>query len=362
MRLRSISVLLVSAASFWSGDALRAKDYVYVSAAAQERISVYELEPKSGAMAHRTFQRTDGEPGALCVGPGRRYLFASIRSKGRLASFAVDPIRGDLRPVSDIAADADPAYVTTDAKGRYLLSAYYRAGKVAVHPIGPEGALEEKTARWIDTAEKAHAVVLDTPNRFVFVPHTGPNRIYRFRFDARTGALEAMDPPFVSTPERSGPRQGWIHPSEPFAFFANEQGSSVTSYAFDRESGRLTAKETLSTLPRGFSEPNSCARLVAHPTGRFIYVANRGHDSIAAFAVHPESGEMRFLGAFPTEKTPRGFDLAGDGRFLIAAGQSSHRLAVYRIQATGKLERTGTVAAGLKPWWVLAVRFPNAQR
>jgi 6-phosphogluconolactonase len=289
------------------------------------------------------------------VGPARRFLFAAIRSTGKLASFRIDPATGRLTHLSTVTVGPDPAHISTDHTGRYLLTAYYVDARVTVHAIGDDRKLGVKPLQSIPTDDKAHAIVPDPSNRFVFVPHTGPNVIFQFAFDAKTGRLSANTPAKLRTPKGTGPRHLAFHPSQPVAYVANEQEGSVTAYAFDRKAGTLRALQTESTTPQDFKGTNACAEIKVHPAGRFVYVSNRGHDSIAAFALKSD-GKLRAIGQSATEKTPRSFDLDPSGKYLFATGESSGKLAGYRIDPNdGGLTRLATYEVGKMPWWVLAV-------
>jgi 6-phosphogluconolactonase len=192
----------------------------------------------------------------------------------------------------------------------------------------------------------------------VFVPHTGPDVIFQFTLDAKTGRLSAGDPAKLTTPKGTGPRHLVFHPTGPVAYVANEQGGSVTAYALDTRAGTLRALQTAPTLPKDFRGTNACAEIRVHPSGKFLYVSNRGHDSIAAFALDGD-GKLRPLGQTATEKTPRSFDLDPSGKYLFAAGESSGKLAAYRIDPdSGRLTRRETHEVGRMPWWVLAVDLP----
>jgi 6-phosphogluconolactonase len=339
--------------------AANADTFVYLSIAGDQRIAVYQMDA-DGKLSHRGDAKTNGEPGALVADPERRFLFVAMRSTGNLSAFRIDAGTGMLSPINTVAAGADPAHISSDADGRFLFCAYYVAAKVSVHAIGKDGSLS--TAPWqsLPTADKAHAIVADPSGRFVFVPHTGTNRIYQFVFDAKTGLLQGNPNPkenWVQTPPKTGPRHLVFHPRlKTIAYVDNEQGGSVTAYTLDPMAGTLKAGETVSTLPADFKGVNACAEIKIHPTGKFLYVANRGHDSLARFDVD-EAGRLTPLAPAPTEKTPRSFDLDPDGRFLFAAGEASGKLAAYRVDAkSGELERFATYEVGARPWWVLAVR------
>ena len=241
MICRTLSLVLL----FVLGNLARSDTFVYISVAAEKRIAVFLLDSATGKLTHRSdCQVADGEPGALTVDPEKRFLLAAIRSTGKLASFRLDAATGKLTHINTVTVGPDPAHISTDRTGRYLLTAYYVAGEVTVHAIGKDGALSEKPLQSIPTADKAHAIVPDPSNRFVFVPHTGPNAIFQFTFDARAGKLSANDPAKLTTPQGTGPRHLVFHPSKPIAYVANEQGGSVTAYALDPKAG-TTVKLTL---------------------------------------------------------------------------------------------------------------------
>jgi 6-phosphogluconolactonase len=351
-------ISIAVAASLLAVPAAPADTFVYVSVAAEKRIAVHRLDPDTGKLTHRSDCKIeDGEPGALTVDPEKRFLFAAIRSAGKLAAFRVDPATGQLTHVNTVPAGPDPAQLSTDRAGRYLLTAYYADAKVTVHAIAQDGTLGEKPLQSIPTADKAHAVVPDPSNRFVFVPHTGPDVIFQFTFDAKSARLSANAPAKVQTPKGAGPRHLAFHPSKPIAYVDNEQGGSVTAYALDEKAGTLKALQTISTLPKDFKGTNACAEVKVHPSGRLVYASNRGHDSIAAFALD-DDGKLSVIGQAATEKTPRSFDIDPSGKYLFAAGESSGKLAGYRIDPkTGELTRLATYEVGKMPWWVLAVEL-----
>lgn len=360
MKQRFSILAAIGLAASAGGAAAPDDTFVYVSVEREKRIAVYRADA-SGTLAHRSDISLEGEPGPLITDPRRRFLFASMRSIGKLAAFRIDPATGGLTHVNTVPAGANPAHLSTDRRGRFLLCAYYDAGKVTVHAIGRDGALSAEPRQSSPTAEKAHAIVLDRQDRFAFVPHTGPNAIFQFVFNRETGKLEPAAVPKLETPHNTGPRHLVFHPSQDTAYVSNEQGGSVTVYRLDRKAKTLRPVQTLSTLPAGFAGSNACSEIRIHPTGRFVYVANRGHDSIACFRVTPD-GSLAAIGQAPTEQTPRSFDIDPSGKFLYAAGESSGKLAAYRIDgATGELERFATWDAGKGPWWVLAVRLGTAR-
>ena len=226
-----------------------------------------------------------------------------------------------------------------------------------MHRIGKDGSLSENPLQEIATDTKAHAIMTDASNRFAFVPHTGPNAIYQFRFDEKIGRLSPNDPLIVNTGANTGPRQLAFHPKLDVVFFDFEQACAVAAFDFNRRTGQLSFHERLSSVPDSFKETRSNARIEIHPSGNFVYVANRGHNSLAGYRVDSHTGKLTSLGQTPTEPTPRGFTIEPFGRFLYAAGQSSDRLAAFRInQKNGALYRFATYEVGKQPWWVHVIR------
>lgn len=326
--------------------------WVYCSAAREQSLDLLSMNPRTGSLTKVARSNVPGEPGALTTSPTGELLFAALRSTGKLASFRVDAASGNLTAINVVDAGSDPAQITVDRSGRYLLTAYYVAGKVSVHGIAADGSLSERPLRELTTAEKAHAIVPDAANRFVFVPHTGPNVIFQFAWNAETGQLTPHAQPRLDRPAGSGPRHLAWHPTQPIAYIDNEQSSSVTAYRL-AEDGSLQPGQTVTTLPDDFHGDNSTAEIKVHPSGRFLYVSNRGHDSLALVRIDETGEGLEFVAAEPTEKTPRSFDIAPGGQFLLSAGENSGRLAVSRIDSeTGRLTLLHSEEIGPMLWWV----------
>jgi 6-phosphogluconolactonase len=206
------------------------------------------------------------------------------------------------------------------------------------------------------TAQTAHCVAIDRDNRWAFVPHVEPNAVYQFHLNAATGQLTDAGKAPGGAPG-AGPRHLAFHPTLSLAFTSDEAGNSITAYRFDRTSG-LTPVQTLSTLPPDFKESNSTAEVKVHPSGKFVWVSNRGHDSLAGFAIDPDTGKLSPVGQTPTEKTPRSFDVEPDGRYVFGAGEGSGKLAVFEVDlSSGKLTRRHTYEVGKSLTWVRAVKL-----
>ena len=333
--------------------------YLYLSLAGDNKISIFTMNPETGELDNRQDVALEGGPSPLAVDPTTTYLYAGLRGNRNIASFRINQATGNLSLIGAVPLDADPCYLSTDRKGKFLLSAYYGAGKAAVHRIGANGAAEGSPVASQDTAGHAHCIQTDPSNKFVFVPHTVPaNAIFQFRFDGNTGALTPNAVPTVAGGEGQGPRHYCYHPSKDIVYASNENGSSVSAYHLDTSAGTLNAFQTLSTLPQGCTEDNTTAQIHIAPSGKSLYVSNRGHDSIACFSIDNATGELTAIGQQPTEQTPRVFNIDPTGNFLFAGGLGSGKLAAYRIDAqTGKLTPLKTYEVGQRPMWVLIVKL-----
>jgi 6-phosphogluconolactonase len=346
---------------------------LYVCAQDDNKITAFTMDADTGQLTPQAELPVAGGPSVMAISPDRRTLYVGQRTGEAISSFRIDPGTGGLSLLGSISQAHAPTFLAPDCAGRYLLSAYYQGGGVAVYHLGADGSVGLPSLDWLATATGAHAIQTDPSNRFAFVPHIariqdnvleppkdnpGPNVIMQFRFDADSGRLTANSPFRVEPAERLGPRHYCFHPTQNLVYFSNEQGCSVTGYRLDPASGTLTAAQTISTLPDGYTARNTCSQIHLTPSGRFLYVGNRGHNSIAGFAVDSATGRLTAIGRVSTEAVPSAFGLDPAGRFVFAAGTASGRLAAYRInQDTGALTPLTTYAVGQRPGAVLAARI-----
>ena len=344
---------------------------LYVCLQDDDKIAAFAIDAATGRLTPQAEVPVTG-PSVLAISPDRHTLYVGQRTQPAISSFRIDPKTGVLEPRGTVSTEHAPTFLAPDRSGRYLLSAYYQGGYAAVHPLA-DGAVGAPQLDRQDTANGAHAIATDPSNRFAFVPHIarlndnvleppkenpGPNMILQFKFGAGTGRLTQNSPYRLEQPERTGPRHYCFHPTLDLVYFSNEQGCSVTAYRLDRTAGTLAAVQTISTLPDGFAERNTCSQIHLTPSGRFLYVGNRGHNSIAGFAVDAATGHLTAVGRWSTTPVPSAFALDPEGRFLFAAGTASGRLASYRIdEATGALSPLSVDAVGQRPAAVLAVRL-----
>jgi 6-phosphogluconolactonase len=337
---------------------VRADTFLYVSQRPEKKIQIFRLEAGDGKLTSIETVDVDGEPAASAVDPLKKRLIVSLYNPPALASFAIDQASGKIKTLGKVLLGKgnDAAFVCTDRSGHWVLSAAYGSGKVFVHRLKEDGTIDEKLVDSATTAQTAHAVAMSPDNAWAFVPHVSLNAIVPFRFDAATGKLKQLDATPAPT-EKAGPRHLAFHPTLPIGFTSDESGSSITSWRLIVDG--LAPGETLSTLPADFKKNNSTAEVKVHPSGKFVWVSNRGHDSLAGFAIDAK-GKLTSLGQTSTEKTPRSFDIDPDGRYIFGAGEGSGKLAVFRVNVdTGELTRIHTYDVGKSLPWVLAVKMPS---
>lgn len=331
--------------------------HVYVSNSGNNFFSHFLMDEDSGALEPQPNIELEGAPGAVVMHPNGRVMFVALRTARLLVNYVVDQEKGRLVRLSETALAEGPPYLFLDNTCSFLLSSYYGSGHVGVHSMSGPGILADQPLQMLPTAIRAHSIQTDRSNRFAFVPHTNPtNAIFQFRFDEQTGQLTPNDPPKVQPATPEGPRHFAFHPTRDLLYSINENGSTISAYRFDPESGTLSSFQVISTLPEGFNrEGNTTAEIKIAPNGRFLYGSNRGHDSLALFAIGND-GRLTAKGHYPTEATPRFFELDPSGRFAYAVGQGSGRLASYRIDAvTGALTPLEQHEVGESPLWITFV-------
>ena len=300
-------------------------------------------------------------PSFLALHPSGRFLYAVGEignfeggKTGAVSAFQVEPKTGELAPLNQQPSRGKgPCHLTVDRTGRNVLVANYGSGSVACLPIRDDGRLDEATSFVQHEGSSvnprrqqgphAHVVEVDAANRFAFVADLGLDKILIYRFDADRGQLAPNDPPWAAVAPGAGPRHFAFHPTGRFAYVINEIDSTVTAFGYDAQRGALEPLETVPTLPDGFMGKSTTAEIVVHPSGRFLYGSNRGHDSLVIFAVDARTGKLRYVGHEPTQgKAPRNFAIDPSGSYLLAANRGTDNVVVFRIDAnTGKLHATG---------------------
>jgi len=324
-------------------------------------IYVYKLAAATGKLTPLGLAAEANNPSFLAVHPNHRYLYAvdeisdyQGKKAGGVSAFSIDRATGKLRPLNAVPSGGPgPCHVSVDQTGKYVFVANYEVGSVAAFPILADGRLGKASAFLPHTGHSvdrkrqegphAHSIYPSPDNRFVVSADLGTDQIYVYRFDATKGTLEPNDPPSAAVPPGSGPRHFAFSPSGKFAYAIEEMGSSLTAFSYDAARGVLAPRETISTVPKDYKGYNDCAELMMHPSGKFLYGSNRGHDSITVFALDPLKGTPTPIQYVPTGgKEPRGFGIDPTGSYLIAGNQNTNSLVVFRIDAkTGRLTPTG---------------------
>ena len=333
---------------------------IYVPINYERRILTFEMGADTGRLDQVAETPTDHEPWQVCTDPGQRYLYQQVRDEdfSGIATYRIDPATAALEHTGLVEIEDAACYVSTDRTGRFLFAAHLLAGIVTVHPISPDGVLgSEPTARCA-TQLYAHSIQSDPTNRFAYVPHVDQSAsIHQFLFDATDGTLTPHEVPVWRTALGHGPRHYAFHPHLGIAYFNAEDASAIDAYRIGAD-GRLELIESLPTLPPGFTGRNSTASVRVHPSGRMLYVPNRGHDSIAQFAVDEVSGRLAPRGHVGAEACPRPVGIDPQGLFFYAGSDQTGRLSTYRIDVGCQLCPLHTYEVGRIVSWILPLDFP----
>ena len=321
---------------------------------ASKGIYAFRFDPSSGKTTEPSLAAESSNPAFLALHPNGQFLYAANENpNGMVSAFSIDRASGALTLLNSVSSHGSgPCHVAVDHTGKWLFAANYNSGSVAVFPLGADGKLGEASTviqyagssvnRERQAGPHAHEVALSPDNRFLLVPDLGADRVVIYRFDAAKGTLTASTPAFVKAAPGTGPRHLAFRPDGKFAYVVSELAASVVAYRY--ENGSLSGLQTISTLPADFAGVKSGAEIAVHPTGRFLYASNRGHDSIAVFHIDPGKGTLTAAGYVPTQgKTPRNFAIDPTGAYLLAANQDSGTVVVFRIDPkTGGLTPNGT--------------------
>jgi 6-phosphogluconolactonase len=323
-----------------------------------EGIYVYRMDSNSGGLKHAVTVKGVSNPSFLAIDPNRRFLYAANESGefagkkgGGVTAFAIDRKTGDLRKLNERNSPGVPCYVSVHPSGKFVMAANYGGGNVVIYPVGADGGLGEQAdvaqheGKGADPKRQdkphAHCIIPDAAGQFVFAPDLGIDKVMIYRVDLKNGKFVPNG--FAATKAGAGPRHLDFHPSGKFAYVINELDSTVTAFAYDKARGALAELQTVSALPPDFSGTSYCADVHVHPSGKFLYGSNRGHDSVVAFAIDQSTGKLNLIAHESTQgKWPRNFAINPTGEFLLVANQNTHNVVTFRIdQQTGKLTSTG---------------------
>ena len=348
----------VSAAELWTYFG------TYTNTGKSKGIYCYKLDLATGKLTSVGVTEGVKNPSFLAIHPSGKYLYAVSevndadgKPGGAVSAFALDRKTGELKPLNHQGSEGQgPCHVSTDKTGKVALVANYGSGSIASYLIKADGSLD-KAASAIQhegssvvpsrqAGPHAHSINISPDNRFAVAADLGLDKLLVYKVDPAKGTLTANDPPFVKAPEGGGPRHFAFHPSGRFAYNCNEIKSSVTAYTYDAAKGALTEIQTITTLPEPVDR-NSTAEIQVHPSGKFVYCSNRGHDSLAIYSVDEKTGQLTAAGHQKTGgRTPRNFGIDPTGAYIVACNQATDNVAVFKVdQSTGKLTQVGDMVS-----------------
>jgi 6-phosphogluconolactonase len=332
-------------------------------------IYVSRFRPATGDLSEAKLAANIRNPSFLAISPDHRFLYAASEDplslgpardhESYISAYAIDPKTGELHSLNTVpSGGTSTCYLSVDKTGKYVLTASFGSGSISVLKVREDGGLGEQTAfvqhiGHSGTQTQAHPSAFDVSpdNRFAIVPDLGLDKALIYRFDANTGAVSPLDPPFAALPVGSGPRHFVFASSGKFGYLMNELTGVVSVFAWDPAQGTLTSLQEVSTQFPDFVGSNHTAEIQISPDGRFLYQSNRrlrpdnvrGPDTIGVFAIDQEKGTLTLVEQTPTGGImPRSFAIDPTGHFLLVANELTNNIVVFRIDAaTGKLTKTG---------------------
>ena len=338
----------------------------------------YRFSESPGRAAPVGLAAETTNPSFLAISPNQRFLFAVNEvadyeggKSGAVSSFAIDHKTGKLTLVSQVSSRGPgPCYLSLDMMGHFVLVANYDGGSVAALPVLQDGRLGNASA-FVQHAghsvnpqrqegPHAHCIETDRSDRHAIAADLGLDRLLVYHFDSKTGALTPNQPRFAEVKPGSGPRHFAFDPTGRFLYLVDEMGSTIYAFSYDSNKGVLRPLQSISSLPKSFKGENYAAEIAVHPSGKFLYASNRGHDSIAVFAIDPARHTLTPLEDVPTQgKFPRSFGITPDGTYMFVANQKSDNVVIFRIdQKSGRLTPTGQSLAVTSP---VCVKFVSAE-
>ena len=322
--------------------------YIGTQAAAPEMgIAVASFDSATGILSEPKLLIKTADPAFMALHPSGSHLYVcNTGTPGGVSAFAVERSNGSLTLLNhQVAEGRGPSHIALDRTGGFVLDANYGGGFVEVFRREADGRLGERTAlirhsgRSLhperQTKAYAHWFGVDPSNRFALAIDLGTDRIAIYRFNATSGALTPHDPPHVGVKAGSGPRHLAWHPNGQLAYVIQELTNEIIVFAWDSAKGTLSELQTVPTLPAAFSGTNTAAEIAVHPNGKYLYASNRGHDSIASYAIEAQTGHLRLLKHISSQgKTPRYFAFDPTGRWMIVSNQDSGDVAVIEVDGS----------------------------
>lgn len=317
-----------------------------------EGIYVLDFDSETGDLINLRLAGKTENPSFLALHPTLPMLYSAgeMSNGGTVSAFSITPETGALTLVNQQSSKGGgPCHVAVSPDGKSVATANYGGGSVAVLPADEHGALGEAYAFFQHEGtgpnerrqEKAHAHAVNytADGRHLLAADLGMDKVVVYA--CSDGGVVPNDPPHATLAPGAGPRHMALHPTQPFMYVVNELDSTVTTFAVE-DGGVFTSLQSVSTLPNTFTQENTTAEIFVHPSGKFVYASNRGHDSIAEFRIN-EDGTLTSIGHTKTGgKQPRNFNISPDGNFIIAANQRTENVTVLKVDPTfGHLTPTG---------------------
>jgi 6-phosphogluconolactonase len=332
---------------------------VYVSNAGSKEVFVLAMNRTTGAL--ELIEKTP-VPGAdkpspaslpMATSPDKKFLYAQLRSEPYpVSTFAIDPTSGKLTHLAVTPLVDQMAYINTDRTGRFLLCASYVGAKLAIYPINDKSIVEPKATQIVDTKPKAHCVVIDSANKHVYLPVLGGDIVMEFNFDPAAGTVSPNGPGQVATKPNAGPRHFTIHPNKRWGYLITETTATIGAYAI-ADDGTLSEIAFVDTGDWNGKDSAAASDIHVTPDGKFLYGAVRTTSTLHGYKIDPDKGTLTPIGKWPTEKTPRGFNIDPRGKFLLSVGLDSNAMTVHAIDAaSGELKPVGQYPMGTQPNWV----------
>jgi len=334
-------------------------------------IHIFQVDRESGDLTSLGDFELGTSPSCLVLNADGTRLYSTNETdrvgeeqEGTVSAFAVQP-DGQLALLNSVRSGGKgPTYASIHPSGRFLFVANYFGGTVAVLPILPDGQLDEASDIKVDAGTigpsratnappgsfafsghdrtHAHMILPDPSGRFVLHVDLGLDTIYVWKFDDKQGTLTPNDLPSVALPPGDGPRHFHFHPNGRWFYSIQEEGSTIVLFDYDGETGRLSPRQTISTLPPGYAGSNFCSEILVSPDGRFVYAGNRLHDSIGIFAVGPNGELTHQSDEWTRGNYPRSFNFDPSGAFLYCCNQRADHVTVFRVdRESGALDFTG---------------------
>ncbi len=367
MRMKNRRELLemagLAALPAWGQKAPPREYRVYVGTGGSQSKGIYtfRLETRTGKATEPELAAEASNPNFLEIHPSGNFLYAvgdipapGGKTQGGVLAFSIDGRSGKLTPLNQVpSTSAGPCHISIDKTGQTALVANYSGATAAAFGIDPDGRLRESTSVMRHTGKSVnpnrqegphpHSFNVSVDNKWGIAADLGLDQVLVYQLDPAKASLKPAATPFAKVAAGAGPRHFAFHPSGRYGYVINEIGNTVTAFRFDATRGVLTEIQDITTLPAGFSGTSHTAEVRVHPNGNFLYGSNRGHDSIAVFAINQATGRLKLVEIVSTQgKNPRNFNLDPSGMYLLAGNQSTDNIVIFRVdRSTGKMTPTG---------------------